>query len=217
MNVRKSRVLLSLATYLLALGGCATNGNSTVPGPPIIEEPSGLDLPCDPQRILAAVCQKCHTNPQRNGAPFPLVTYDDTQAIWKGARITSYMLPALQKGIMPLPPVTIAPADRAMLIAWLTAGAPPRMASDMCSMPPVSDPDASADALDESTEASSATVASDDGPDVSDGDPAVGAEPGDLEASAKDVGGCDSHRDASDPGDASSHSSPEEAGDAGCD
>ena len=34
---------------------------------------------CDIVPILAAKCERCHGNPPDHGAPFPLVTYADTQ------------------------------------------------------------------------------------------------------------------------------------------
>ena len=83
------------------------------------------------------MCQQCHAAPPRNSAPFPLVTYADTQVVASGKPLWSYMIVALQNGVMPLPPVQIAPADRDTLIRWLDAGAPPRSASDMCARPAV--------------------------------------------------------------------------------
>jgi hypothetical protein len=37
------------------------------------------DFPCDVFAVVHSVCNKCHTNPTKNGAPFPLLTYADTQ------------------------------------------------------------------------------------------------------------------------------------------
>jgi hypothetical protein len=65
------------------------------------------------------------------------VTYADTQVVASGKPLWSYMMVALQNGVMPLPPVQIAPADRDTLIRWLDAGAPPRSSSDMCARPAV--------------------------------------------------------------------------------
>ncbi|MDP9000894.1 MAG: hypothetical protein M3O46_12365 [Myxococcota bacterium] len=49
-----------------------------------------------------------------------------------GKPIWRYMLTAMQNGIMPLPPVQIASADRDTLIRWLNAGAPPRATTGDC-------------------------------------------------------------------------------------
>ena len=102
------------------------------------------DLPCDPKRVLVTVCQQCHTNPTQNAAPFPLVTYADTQATINGGKpIWQYMLSVVQNGVMPLPPVQIDPGDRDTLLRWLQSGAPARAAGDMCTTILI-DPDAGA-------------------------------------------------------------------------
>ena len=41
--------------------------------------PKTGDFPCDVFKVIHGVCNKCHTNPQQNGAPFQLLTYADTQ------------------------------------------------------------------------------------------------------------------------------------------
>lgn len=92
------------------------------------------EIPCNPKRVLELVCQQCHTAPLRNMAPFPLLTYADTQAVVSGKPIWGYMQKVLVGRMMPLPPVQIEPADRAVLLGWLEAGAPPRLASDVCSV-----------------------------------------------------------------------------------
>jgi hypothetical protein len=118
----------------IQLSGCLAKSESP---PPTSSQTSPLDIPCDAKRVLETVCQQCHAAPPRNSAPFPLVTYADTQAVASGKPLWSYMIVALQNGVMPLPPVQIAPADRDTLIRWLDAGAPPRSASDMCARPAV--------------------------------------------------------------------------------
>jgi hypothetical protein len=41
--------------------------------------PQTGDFPCDVFAIVHSICNKCHTNPPVFGAPFPLLTYADTQ------------------------------------------------------------------------------------------------------------------------------------------
>jgi hypothetical protein len=41
------------------------------------------DLPCDVAGVLA-ICQNCHNVPQVRNAPFPFLTYEDTQAAYFG-------------------------------------------------------------------------------------------------------------------------------------
>jgi|CZKU01.1.fsa_nt_gi hypothetical protein len=67
-------------------------------------------------------------------APFPLVTYADTQVLAGSKPIWSYMQSVLASGVMPLPPVQLDPADREALLGWLEAGAPPRLPSEVCSL-----------------------------------------------------------------------------------
>src|SRR5262249_15783586 len=68
-----------------------------------------------------------------NGAPFPLVTYEDTQVLANGVPLWKFMRAVVQSGAMPLPPVQIDSSQRDVLLAWFDAGAPSRPALDMCS------------------------------------------------------------------------------------
>ena len=40
---------------------------------------AGPVLWCDAFKVINCVCQQCHQNPPLNGAPIPLMTYEDTQ------------------------------------------------------------------------------------------------------------------------------------------
>lgn len=42
-----------------------------------LELDSAAELPCEIEKILVARCQRCHQAPQKNGAPFPLLTWND--------------------------------------------------------------------------------------------------------------------------------------------
>ena len=90
------------------------------------------DVPCGPDKVLKNVCQFCHTNPPQHGAPFPLVTYANTQAELDGHPIFYWMEKYVTAEIMPLPPVEISDGDRAILLKWLRAGAPPREVGVTC-------------------------------------------------------------------------------------
>jgi hypothetical protein len=124
--------------------GCIANND----GPPAVSSRVSSRetqfVPCDANRVLQSVCQQCHTDPPRNSAPFPLVTYQDTQVVLSGNPLWVHMRNAVDNGIMPLPPVMIDPAARDALLRWLYAGAPARTASDVCSDPNV-DPDGGVD------------------------------------------------------------------------
>jgi hypothetical protein len=90
------------------------------------------DIPCGADKVLKNVCQFCHTNPPQHGAPFPLVTYANTQSELDGKPIYFWMEKYVSEEIMPLPPVEISDADRAILLKWLRAGAPPRQTGIVC-------------------------------------------------------------------------------------
>jgi uncharacterized membrane protein len=92
---------------------------------------------CDVRPILQSKCQRCHQDPTKNGAPFPLLSYADTQV---SAATTDrperkrydQMRSAVESGIMPDrsqeldPPVSpLTCEEKATLLAWLRAGAPP--------------------------------------------------------------------------------------------
>jgi hypothetical protein len=125
------------------LEGCSLKAHST-------PEPPAAQIPCNPGRVLKAVCQKCHSSPPQNMAPFPLVTYADTHAIDgpSGKPIWSFMFDAVSKNVMPLPPVMISPGDRQVLLDWLSAGAPAAQASDSCTALELADAAVDGDASD---------------------------------------------------------------------
>ena len=92
---------------------------------------------CDVLPILQSKCQRCHQDPTQNSAPFPLLTYSDTQVPAptpdKPARKRfEQMRTAVESGVMPdqtqdlEPPVSaLSCEEKATLLAWLRAGAPP--------------------------------------------------------------------------------------------
>lgn len=90
------------------------------------------ELPCAAETVLKNVCQQCHSSPPVHGAPFPLVTYGDTQADLDGHPISYWMEKYVASGEMPLPPVDLPDSARDTLLFWLRAGAPARGSSDSC-------------------------------------------------------------------------------------
>jgi hypothetical protein len=91
----------------------------------LLRRDDSMEIPCEPRRVLVAICQQCHTRPEtKNGAPFPLQWRSDVIATYGGVAIRELMIEQLAAGRMPLAPVTIDPADRETLLAWLRAGAP---------------------------------------------------------------------------------------------
>ena len=92
--------------------------------------PATGSFPADIAAILAAKCQPCHNDPQKNGAPFPLLTYDDVHKPFVGTRpIYQQMYLQIQPGADPrmlfgnAPQLT--PGEFSTLAAWLISCAPP--------------------------------------------------------------------------------------------
>jgi hypothetical protein len=83
------------------------------------------DIPCAPRRVLQTICQQCHTKPQKNGAPFPLINRSDVvDNVYGGEVVRELMIENVTAGRMPQQPVTISDEDKATLLDWLNAGAP---------------------------------------------------------------------------------------------
>ena len=88
---------------------------------------------CEAFAVLERKCQRCHHEPPANGAPFALVSYDDTQVVdRRGVPRYERMLDAVESDFMPAtfielePPVEPLDADeKALLVDWLSRGAEP--------------------------------------------------------------------------------------------
>ena len=126
---------MTAAITLIVLASIAATGCSEAPDRPASRVTPKVvtgDIPCGPDKVLKHVCQFCHTNPPQHDAPFPLVTYANTQAEMDGKPIWFWMEKYVSEEIMPLPPVEITDDDRTTLLAWLHAGAPARPIGQMC-------------------------------------------------------------------------------------
>jgi hypothetical protein len=88
---------------------------------------------CQADIVLRTVCQRCHQNPPLNGAPFPLVTYEDTQEPFSEAKLRwERMKEVVETDFMPLrggglePPVGyLSCEEKSTLMGWLEQCAPP--------------------------------------------------------------------------------------------
>jgi hypothetical protein len=98
------------------------------PCPPM---PATGDLPCDVGAVLAAKCQVCHTVPRKNGAPFPLLSYEQTHeqfgttALLKWQRMAQVIEPGNLPHMPPADHPQLDPGDFATLHAWFNQCAPP--------------------------------------------------------------------------------------------
>jgi hypothetical protein len=86
-------------------------------------------FPCDVEAALKAKCRRCHTLPARHGAPFPLLTWQQTQQAFRGTPIAGHMGRAVKSGFMPYrinanPPIEpLTESEKQAIIAWVEAGA----------------------------------------------------------------------------------------------
>ena len=191
---------MATACVCLASLGCVSKTDGRSETSP--EAASHDDIPCDPKTVLQNVCQKCHSSPPQNSAPFPLVSYDDTQVVMSGKPVWMYMRTVLQTGVMPLPPVTIAPSDLATLLHWLDDGAPPRSATDVCSTVLVDPPDAGTDAAEaeaDTADAGAGTVDAGADADTPEGDDGGALGPDDGVGDDQDADSGDDGQSASNP------------------
>ena len=74
-------------------GGDAGTGDAGDAGPPLDAKncPTNLDrtgdIPCDIfNEVIHPICNQCHTCPTKNGAPFEILNYADTQMPYDGLR-----------------------------------------------------------------------------------------------------------------------------------
>jgi uncharacterized membrane protein len=92
---------------------------------------------CDAYTIIQDKCVRCHANPPRNGAPFPLDTYAAIDAPSPSRNdpermMADHMFAAIESGFMPYTTLLLDPPvepltceERTTLLAWLRAPSPP--------------------------------------------------------------------------------------------
>ncbi len=106
------------------VGGAATEDGA--PATPSLGDASW----CLARAVLEEACQRCHGATPDQGAPFPLVSYEDTQVVSRSGKprfeligevVASDFMPAtyitLDPQVLPLDP-----DDKATLLAWVEAG-----------------------------------------------------------------------------------------------
>lgn len=151
-------VQLKLGVVLAAcavVGACSSDDTQvTRRGGPIPSSEGGADPGvggasgepvawCDALLVIKAKCQRCHGDPQKNGAPMPLLTFEDTHGPWSATQVVhDVMLDAVSRDFMPYvtlnePPDPIMPpvepltvAEKATLLGWLKQGALPEGGTD---------------------------------------------------------------------------------------
>lgn len=125
--------LVALAALALACGSSAPSDRATVSGEDSTVDASAHDEAptwCSVQAILALKCQRCHGSPTQHGAPFALVSYDDTQLLdRKGSPRFEGIAVVVEERSMPAqfiklePPVEpLQDEERTTILTWCEQG-----------------------------------------------------------------------------------------------
>lgn len=93
---------------------------------------------CAARQVLVAKCQRCHAAPPEHGAPFPLVSYEDTQVVTAHGEARFVAIEtAISQDYMPPSFIALQPAvaeldehERDVLLGWCRAGGPPGTPGD---------------------------------------------------------------------------------------
>ena len=68
-----------------ASSGSTSDAAGATDGPPFANcgpSPASGSIPADVLAVVTARCQPCHQDPPLNGAPFPLLTYEDVHSLF---------------------------------------------------------------------------------------------------------------------------------------
>ncbi|HMJ14978.1 MAG TPA: hypothetical protein VK524_26375 [Polyangiaceae bacterium] len=82
----------------------------------------GDNLPCNVETILKAKCQSCHAEEPLYGAPLALMTYEDTQTLYKDRMTWRAMKDAVESGKMPQG-TQLTAEEKDTLADWFAYGA----------------------------------------------------------------------------------------------
>jgi hypothetical protein len=119
---------MTVAMFALSLRGVV--GCASDDGEP--DEPTGSVTWCQVSTVLAAKCQRCHVDAGLHGAPFALVTFEDTQVASKttGSRRWQQMEAMVSADAMPPedprldpPPAKLTSEEKDVLLTWFGEGA----------------------------------------------------------------------------------------------
>jgi uncharacterized membrane protein len=125
LAARKAFGLVVVLAVSASWWGCGSDNDE----PPEME-PSGSVTWCQVRTVLEAKCQRCHVGTGLLGAPFPLVTYDDTQVVERSGdeRRWEVMQMMVEQDFMPPdnpPAEKLTSAERTTLQVWFDEGAQP--------------------------------------------------------------------------------------------
>ncbi len=104
----------------------SSSGGGGAGGSPCETTPATGDFPCEVFTVLQNNCHACHQSPPLSGAPYSLLTYEDTRAL-NGATTTprwKRMGEVVDVNFMPLGSSMPAP-DKQILLDWVSTCALP--------------------------------------------------------------------------------------------
>jgi hypothetical protein len=124
----KALGLLAVSVWALASSaGCSGSDEDEPP-----DAPTGTVSWCEVRVVLGAKCQRCHIGEGLHGAPFPLVSYDDTQVYMASLekRRWELMENMVDQDLMPPedprldpPPAKLTAGEKSVLMTWFAEGA----------------------------------------------------------------------------------------------
>lgn len=111
-----TKTCISIGTLALLLCSCTSVSEEDLIDPPVA---SVLTFQDDILPITSDICAQCHTDPPINGAPMPLVTYENiVDAIENRG-----LLNRINSASAPMPPSGLLPAPtRAIVQQWVDEG-----------------------------------------------------------------------------------------------
>lgn len=120
-------------------GAAGSGGESGVGAADACDKtPKTGDYPCDVFKVVHDNCHVCHQDPPKNGAPFSLLQYADTQVPYSTKRqVFQQMYHQIQPDAAPRMPLNgmLTVAEQKTLGDWLAACAPPEPAGMGCGCP----------------------------------------------------------------------------------
>lgn len=96
------------------------------------------DFPCDVFKVVHHRCNPCHTTPVAGGAPFPFLTYEDTQVVYEPGKLRfQQMYDQVQPHASPRMPFggQLTDSEFTTLTTWLGKCAPPLPEHTGCECP----------------------------------------------------------------------------------
>jgi uncharacterized membrane protein len=149
-GVDRNRIMALLCLCSFATAACSAV-DAAEPSPSVEQNggaPAEVSAPlattwCAARAVLEAKCQRCHGAEPEHGAPFALVSYDDTQVLnAKGNPRYAQISAAVSSDFMPPSFLKLEPEveplseeERATLLDWCEQGAPGPALDESCDGP----------------------------------------------------------------------------------